>query len=90
MSYLYTRCTTGTFKAKCLLIFFLIDTGFNQKEVFFSFYVNFHVFQVVVNANKAFTFDYVFDSSVSQATVYKTSVAPLIDGIFKGLNLLLW
>nr|CAB3259107.1 chromosome-associated kinesin KIF4A [Phallusia mammillata] len=42
--------------------------------------------QVVVNRNRAFTFDYVFDSTISQGIVYKTSVAPLIDGIFKGFN----
>uniref|UniRef100_F6Z2U1 Kinesin motor domain-containing protein n=1 Tax=Ciona intestinalis TaxID=7719 RepID=F6Z2U1_CIOIN len=42
--------------------------------------------QVIINGNKAFTFDYVFDPKVNQATVYTKSIAPLIDGIFAGYN----
>ncbi|XP_078494283.1 chromosome-associated kinesin KIF4 isoform X1 [Ciona intestinalis] len=42
--------------------------------------------QVIINGNKAFTFDYVFDPKVNQSTVYTKSIAPLIDGIFAGYN----
>ncbi|XP_014424306.2 chromosome-associated kinesin KIF4A [Pelodiscus sinensis] len=42
--------------------------------------------QVIVGNDKSFTYDFVFDPSAEQEEVFKTSVAPLIRGIFKGYN----
>ncbi|CAK8686594.1 unnamed protein product [Clavelina lepadiformis] len=42
--------------------------------------------QVIVNSNRAFTFDYVFNPHSEQEKVYQKAVLPLIDGIFKGYN----
>uniref|UniRef100_A0A7M4ESA4 Kinesin family member 4A n=1 Tax=Crocodylus porosus TaxID=8502 RepID=A0A7M4ESA4_CROPO len=42
--------------------------------------------QVIVGNDKSFTYDYVFDPSAEQEEVFNTSVAPLIQGIFKGYN----
>lgn len=42
--------------------------------------------QVVVGADKSFTYDFVFDPSTEQEEVFNTAVAPLIKGIFRGYN----
>ncbi|KFO29757.1 chromosome-associated kinesin KIF4A [Fukomys damarensis] len=42
--------------------------------------------QVLVGADKSFTYDFVFDPSSEQEEVFNTAVAPLIKGVFKGYN----
>ncbi|XP_013871888.1 kinesin family member 4 [Austrofundulus limnaeus] len=42
--------------------------------------------QVIVGAEKAFTYDYVFDPAAEQEEVYKTAVSPLLIGLFKGYH----
>ncbi|XP_033632006.1 chromosome-associated kinesin KIF4-like [Asterias rubens] len=42
--------------------------------------------QVVLGKNKAFTYDYAFGPDILQEPVYTSAVAPLVEGIFKGLN----
>ncbi|CAN7985988.1 unnamed protein product, partial [Ixodes hexagonus] len=42
--------------------------------------------QIVVGASKSFTYDFVFAPDVSQQTVYDSSVAKLVDELFKGYN----
>ncbi|KAF7659331.1 hypothetical protein LDENG_00299450 [Lucifuga dentata] len=42
--------------------------------------------QVIVGAEKAFTYDYVFDPTAEQDEVYNTAVSPLLCGLFKGYN----
>ncbi|XP_008819956.1 chromosome-associated kinesin KIF4A-like [Nannospalax galili] len=42
--------------------------------------------QVMLGADKSFTYDFVFDPSTEQEEVFNTAVAPLIKGIFKGYN----
>uniref|UniRef100_A0A2K5C603 Kinesin motor domain-containing protein n=1 Tax=Aotus nancymaae TaxID=37293 RepID=A0A2K5C603_AOTNA len=42
--------------------------------------------QVVVGADKSYTYDFVFDHSTEQEEVFNTAVAPLIKGVFKGYN----
>ncbi|ESO03085.1 hypothetical protein HELRODRAFT_192110 [Helobdella robusta] len=42
--------------------------------------------QLIVGKDKAFTFDYVFNPSTSQQTVYSVAVSPLVKGLFKGYN----
>lgn len=41
----------------------------------------------IINTDKAFTFNYVLDSCVSQQTFYKKCIEKKIDEIFKGYNL---
>lgn len=40
--------------------------------------------QLVLGADKAFTYDFVFDPDTPQAKVYDESVKSLVVGIFKG------
>ena len=40
--------------------------------------------QVILGKDKAFTYDFVFDSKTQQSLVYEDAVSPLVDGIFKG------
>ncbi|KAM8835043.1 kinesin family member 4 isoform 1-T1 [Synchiropus picturatus] len=42
--------------------------------------------QVVVGAEKAFTYDYVFDPTAEQEEVFSTAVSPLLCGLFKGYH----
>ncbi|CAB4041255.1 kinesin KIF27, partial [Paramuricea clavata] len=42
--------------------------------------------QLILGKDKAFTFDYVFQPSVTQSEVYKTCVEPLVEGCFEGYN----
>lgn len=42
--------------------------------------------QIVLGADKAFTYDYVFDVSSSQAQIYGDCVERLVDGALKGYN----
>lgn len=42
--------------------------------------------QIVLGTDKAFTYDYVFDVSSSQAEIYQECVKRLIDGSMKGYN----
>ncbi|XP_070552718.1 chromosome-associated kinesin KIF4-like [Ptychodera flava] len=42
--------------------------------------------QLVLGKDKAFTYDYVFDSKTQQSVVYEKAVEPLVEGIFKGYN----
>ncbi|XP_070495238.1 kinesin-like protein KIF21A isoform X4 [Chironomus tepperi] len=42
--------------------------------------------QVVLGTDKAFTFDYVFDTTSEQASIYETCVENLVSGALKGYN----
>lgn len=42
--------------------------------------------QVIVGAEKAFTYDYVFDPVTEQEEVFNAAVAPLLNGLFKGYH----
>ncbi|CAK6970838.1 kinesin family member 4 [Scomber scombrus] len=42
--------------------------------------------QVIVGAEKAFTYDYVFDPTAEQEEVYSSAVSPLLRGLFKGYH----
>ncbi|XP_049890192.1 kinesin family member 4 [Epinephelus moara] len=42
--------------------------------------------QVIVGTEKAFTYDYVFDPNTEQEEVFKTTVTPLLCGLFKGYH----
>lgn len=42
--------------------------------------------QIVLGADKAFTYDYVFDVNSGQSEIYETCVERLIDGSMKGYN----
>ena len=42
--------------------------------------------QVVLGKDRAFTYDFAFDETVSQEHVYQTCVSPLLRGIFEGYN----
>ncbi|XP_049642799.1 chromosome-associated kinesin KIF4A-like [Suncus etruscus] len=42
--------------------------------------------QVIVGADKSFTYDFVFDPSTEQEEVFNTAVVPLLKGIFRGYN----
>lgn len=42
--------------------------------------------QIILGADKAFTYDYVFDVSSSQAEIYNDCVERLVDGAMKGYN----
>ncbi|XP_029304839.1 kinesin family member 4 [Cottoperca gobio] len=42
--------------------------------------------QVIVGTEKAFTYDYVFDSTAEQEEVFNTTVSPLLCGLFKGYH----
>ncbi|CAL1573803.1 unnamed protein product [Knipowitschia caucasica] len=44
------------------------------------------VSQVIVGTEKAFTYDYVFDSTVEQEEVFKSAVSSLLSGLFKGYH----
>ena len=41
--------------------------------------------QVILGADRAFTYDYVFGPDTSQKYVYETTVCPLVEGLFKGI-----
>ncbi|KAJ2840474.1 hypothetical protein FBU31_000386 [Coemansia sp. 'formosensis'] len=42
--------------------------------------------QIVIGADRAFTFDYVFSPEVSQEQIYDDSIAPLVDQFLQGYN----
>ncbi|XP_078268131.1 chromosome-associated kinesin KIF4-like [Rhinoraja longicauda] len=42
--------------------------------------------RVILGVNKCFSYDYVFDPCAEQEEVFKVTVDPLIQGIFKGYN----
>nr|CAB3259095.1 kinesin-like protein KIF21A [Phallusia mammillata] len=42
--------------------------------------------QVTLGKDKAFTYDYVFDTPTEQHTVYDTCIKPLVEGCFEGYN----
>lgn len=42
--------------------------------------------QVVIGEDKAFTYDYVFDTLSKQEDLYTDTVIPLLEGLFKGYN----
>lgn len=42
--------------------------------------------QVLLNGNKPFTFDHVFDDTISQEEVYSAAVQPLVESVFKGYH----
>ncbi|KAG8450958.1 hypothetical protein GDO86_003296 [Hymenochirus boettgeri] len=42
--------------------------------------------QVLLGKDKAFTYDFVFDTDTDQATVYETCVHGLVEGCFQGYN----
>lgn len=42
--------------------------------------------QVILGADKAFTFDYVFDMNSFQSEIYTNCVEKLVDGALKGYN----
>ncbi|XP_034033551.1 kinesin family member 4 [Thalassophryne amazonica] len=42
--------------------------------------------QVIVGAEKAFTYDYVFDPAAEQEEVFNAAVSPLLSGLFKGYH----
>uniref|UniRef100_A0A182QAY4 Kinesin motor domain-containing protein n=1 Tax=Anopheles farauti TaxID=69004 RepID=A0A182QAY4_9DIPT len=42
--------------------------------------------QVLLGSDKAFTFDYVFDMSTTQVSVYNNCIEKLVDGALKGYN----
>ncbi len=42
--------------------------------------------QIILGADKAFTFDYVYDTFVPQAEIYNSAVDRLVEGSLKGYN----
>lgn len=42
--------------------------------------------QVFLGPDKAFTYDYVFDTLINQSTIYETCVTRLVDGTLNGYN----
>ncbi|KAJ2865443.1 hypothetical protein GGH94_002212 [Coemansia aciculifera] len=42
--------------------------------------------QIVIGADRAFTFDYVFSPEVSQEQVYDDAIGPLVDQFLQGYN----
>jgi len=42
--------------------------------------------QVFLGPDKAFTYDYVFDTQVNQNTIYETCVSRLVEGALDGYN----
>lgn len=42
--------------------------------------------QVILGADKAFTYDYVFDTDCGQVHIYDTCISHLIDGCLQGYN----
>lgn len=42
--------------------------------------------QVFLGPDKAFTYDYVFDTGIGQSTIYETCVARLVEGALDGYN----
>ncbi|XP_076762768.1 kinesin-like protein 31E [Xylocopa sonorina] len=42
--------------------------------------------QVFLGPDKAFTYDYVFDTSIGQSTIYETCVSRLVEGALDGYN----
>lgn len=42
--------------------------------------------QVTLGSDKAFTYDYVFDTNTQQEDVYSTCVEALVDGSLEGYN----
>lgn len=42
--------------------------------------------QIILGADKAFTFDYVYDTIAQQAEVYNSAVDRLVEGSLKGYN----
>ncbi|KAJ1821116.1 hypothetical protein LPJ75_000783, partial [Coemansia sp. RSA 2598] len=46
--------------------------------------------QVVIGADRAFTFDYVFSPEVSQEQVYDESIKPLVAQFLQGYNATIW
>lgn len=42
--------------------------------------------QIILGADKAFTFDYVYDVSSLQSEIYGSCVERLVDGALKGYN----
>lgn len=42
--------------------------------------------QVIIGEDKAFTYDYVFQTFSKQADLYTKTVIPLLEGFFKGYN----
>ncbi|KAG7203017.1 hypothetical protein KM043_010144 [Ampulex compressa] len=42
--------------------------------------------QVFLGPDKAFTYDYVFDTAIGQSTIYETCVARLVEGALDGYN----
>ncbi|KAJ2508083.1 hypothetical protein GGF44_002458 [Coemansia sp. RSA 1694] len=42
--------------------------------------------QIVIGADRAFTFDYVFSPEVSQEQIYDDAIAPLVDQFLQGYN----
>ena len=46
--------------------------------------------QIIVGSNKAFTFDFVYSPASQQEQVYSEAVVPLVNGLFKGILVLLW
>lgn len=42
--------------------------------------------QIILGADKAFTYDYVFDVNSPQAEIYSSCVERLVDGALKGYN----
>lgn len=46
--------------------------------------------QVILGLNKSFSYDHVFEPYAEQEEVFKVTVGPLIEGIFKGTDILLY
>lgn len=42
--------------------------------------------QIILDTDRAFTFDYVFDTTTEQSAVYNTAVAQLVEESLKGYN----
>ena len=42
--------------------------------------------QIVIGNDKAFTYDYVFDTGSAQENIFNQTVEPLVDGLFNGFN----
>lgn len=42
--------------------------------------------QIVLGKDKAFTYDFVFDTDSQQEHIYSTSIEPLVEGCFEGYN----
>lgn len=46
--------------------------------------------QLVIGKDKAFTFDFVFEPTAEQEQVYRETVVPLLNGLFKGLRIFIY